>query len=33
MSSTTTSLADQRQRQVEHDAAREEHHRERESLT
>jgi phosphoadenosine phosphosulfate reductase len=30
--STSTSLADQRLRQAEHDAAREEHHRERESL-
>jgi phosphoadenosine phosphosulfate reductase len=32
MTSNTVSLADQRRRQVEHDTAREEHHRERESL-
>jgi phosphoadenosine phosphosulfate reductase len=32
MASTTTSLVDQRGRQLEHDAAREEHHRDRESL-
>jgi phosphoadenosine phosphosulfate reductase len=32
MTSATTSLADQRRRQVEHDAARDAHHRDRESL-